>query len=284
MRHVVCGIHASEHTCAAAGVAATLAHRLGLPLELLHVCQPGSPPDVGLVRAVLDSLDGVFEPGEVVLRLESGDPETRLAQASLEAELLVVGASEEGVLRRALGHDVTSSLARDAAAPLVVVPADGAAERGELPGSAVVCGVRDRRDVVCVRAAAQVAQSLGGPLVLALVVEPPIPTALAVEAMPPTVPQARYGAADALLEECSDAAEAVLAVAPDKRVETGMPGPALVKLARERHAGLLAVGSSSRGPLAAALGGAAARHVLRHAGMPVMVCPHAEAPQGGPTS
>jgi nucleotide-binding universal stress UspA family protein len=281
-RPVVCGIHDGEHTLAAAGMAATLARRLGRRLELVHICEPGSPPDIGLVWAVLGNLQGVFEPGEVMLRLESGEPETRLAQASHETELLVVGVSGQGVLSRALGRDVTSSLARDATAPVVVVPADHATDLGELPGRAVVCGVRDRRDIVCVRAAARVAQGTGRPLVLAHVVQPAFPT-LHVQATPQPVVQERYPEVDALLEECSATAEAVLDAVPGKCVETGVPGPTLVTLARERRAGLLAVSSSSRGPLAAAVNGAAARHVLRHAGMPVMVCPHGDEALGGRT-
>jgi nucleotide-binding universal stress UspA family protein len=277
-RPVVCGIHDGEHTLAAAGMAAMLARCLARRLELVHVCEPGSPPDIGLVWPVLGSLEGVFEPGEVMLRLESGEPEMRLAQASHEAELLVVGVSGQGVVRRALGRDVTSSLARDAAAPVVAVSTDGATDLSGVKGRAVVCGVRDRRDLACVRAAARVARGIGQPLVLAHVVQPAFPSALAVQASTQPVARERYPEVDALLEECSATAEAVLDAVPGKRVETGVPGPTLVTLARERRAGLLAVSSSSRGPLAAAINGAAARHVLRHAEMPVMVCPHAEEP------
>ena len=53
----------------------------------------------------------------------------------------------------------------------------------------------------------------------------------------------------------------------------GSAAVAICKLAEERHADLIVMGSRGHGPLAAALLGSVATHVVRHAHCPVMVVP-----------
>ncbi len=63
-------------------------------------------------------------------------------------------------------------------------------------------------------------------------------------------------------------------IAPaEVRLVSGPPGPELERVADDESAALVAVGAPHRGTLAAALGGASSRHVIRHGGRPVLVCP-----------
>jgi nucleotide-binding universal stress UspA family protein len=275
-RPVVCGVRAGDRAPAVATVAGMLARRLGRPLELLHVSGQGSPPDVGLMSSVQASLGDVIDPFDVVVRFESGDPQKRLADAGDGAELLVVG-SAEGMIRRALGRDVTSGVIREPAVPVVVVPAEGAAVRF---GHGVVCGVRDRRDLPCVRAAARLAGGMGESLALVNVLKVPIPTSLAIEGAPPPVPPEVHTTAEAFLEECAATVRDEVRETPVVITEAGQPGPELARVARERSARVVAVGTSHRGALAATLTGAASRHLVANAPVPVMVCPHDDEPPG----
>jgi nucleotide-binding universal stress UspA family protein len=92
------------------------------------------------------------------------------------------------------------------------------------------------------------------------------------------VPDADLTAADQILEECAAAVREEGAGPPATLTEAGEPGPELARVARERAARVVAVGASHRGPLAAMLTGAASRHLVRHAPVPVMVCPHGDEP------
>ena len=55
----------------------------------------------------------------------------------------------------------------------------------------------------------------------------------------------------------------------------GAPGPQLDRFAAAEQAAMVAVGASQRGPLAAALAGAPARHLMRHGQRPVLIHPRA---------
>jgi nucleotide-binding universal stress UspA family protein len=82
---------------------------------------------------------------------------------------------------------------------------------------------------------------------------------------------------------CRDATARVLEDAKARAAEAGVQaethlvaGSAAVeicKLAEKRHADLIVMGSRGHGPLAAALLGSVAAHVVRHAHCPVMVVP-----------
>jgi nucleotide-binding universal stress UspA family protein len=273
---VICGISDVERAPAAAGVAGLLARRLSRRLELLHVFEPGARPYVDLVRSAQAALSDVLDPGRVTVRLESGDPHERLAAAGEGAELLVVGAPA-GAIRHALGHGVATPLIQEPTVPVVVVPAN---DLGARPGRGVVCGVRDRRDLPCAKAAARLARDLGEPLELVHVVQPPISTAMAIEGIPPAVADEEQTRVEAMLEQIAAEVEAELEQPAATRTETGQPGYELGRVARERAARMVAVGSPDRGPLAAALTGAASRQLVRHAQVPVMVCPTAAGRRG----
>ena len=87
---------------------------------------------------------------DALLRVEVGHPEARLIEASRRASLLVIATRGGGAVRLALSGSVTSTVTRFAAALVLVVTRralkDGAARLG---AGAMVCAIRDERDLAC---------------------------------------------------------------------------------------------------------------------------------------
>jgi len=199
-----------------------------------------------------------------VLRLELGDPEWRLVEASRRATLLVVATRGRGIVRRVLFGSVTGSVIRYAAAPVLVVPRRAVKGNSVRLGSgAVVCAVRDRRDLAAAATAACWARELGRGLLLAHVVPPrripatavglPHPALLETEAV-------RVAAAQRVLD---DVASIVAPIAPrvcDTRVLNGAVDRKLARLAARQDAVFTVVGRRSA-------------RLLRQSSCAVMVCP-----------
>jgi nucleotide-binding universal stress UspA family protein len=273
---IICGIDRSTHARAAARFAGALARRLGLSLQLIHVVDADRPstsrPGLEVLRSVVRE---DVDLADVAIRLDSGGAAERLAAAAQGAEMLVVGTRGEGAIRQTLLGSVSGALTRAPSRPVIVLP-PRAVERDEpfLGGRCVVCGVRDRRDIATAHEAATIAQRLGLALTLAHV----LPASPPAAAGPPS--DARLlGAAEVaeLAEEMlNDVARSISANVPGDQeicVLEGATGPELEFLADSRHAAIVAVGSSERSPLDAALTGAASRHLMRRATRPVMICP-----------
>jgi nucleotide-binding universal stress UspA family protein len=273
---VICGIDRSTHARAAARFAGALARRLGLQLQLIHVVEADRPSasrtGMELLRSVVrDDLD--LE--DVAIRLDSGAPAERLAAAAHRAEMLVVGARGEGAIRQTLLGSVSGALTRAPSRPVIVVP-PRAVQRSEglLGGRCVVCGVRARRDVGTAREAAKIAQRLGLTQTFAHV----LPASPPKGVRPPPDALLIGAAEDAEIakEMLDDVARSVSVNVPGDQeicVLKGATGFELERLADARHAAIVAVGSSDRSALDAALTGAASRHLMRRARRPVMICP-----------
>jgi nucleotide-binding universal stress UspA family protein len=273
---VICGIDRSTHARAAARFAGALARRLGLQLQLIHVVEADRPSasrtGMELLRSVVrDGLD--LE--DVAIRLDSGAPAERLAAAAHRAEMLVVGARGEGAIRQTLLGSVSGALTRAPSRPVIVVP-PRAVQRSEglLGGRCVVCGVRARRDVGTAREAAKIAQRLGLTQTFAHV----LPASPPKDVGPPADALLIGAAEDAEIakEMLDDVARSVSVNVPGDQeicVLKGATGFELERLADARHAAIVAVGSSDRSALDAALTGAASRHLMRRARRPVMICP-----------
>ena len=95
-----------------------------------------------------------------------------------------------------------------------------------------------------------------------------------------------YATRDAMGEVLDEAkAEAAeQGVQVETHLVAGDPAVEICRLAEARHADLIIMGSRGHGPLAAALLGSVAAHVLQHAHCPVMVVPdpkHAAAGRAG---
>lgn len=84
-----------------------------------------------------------------------------------------------------------------------------------------------------------------------------------------------YATRDAMADILAEAKARVAAqgVTAETHLVAGDPAAEICRLAEERHADLIVMGSRGHGPLAAALLGSVAAHVVQHAHCPVMVVP-----------
>jgi len=278
---IVCGIDGSPGAFAAAALASDVARQVELPFEALHASRP-RPEALLLTRArVLQ--DGLAQKlgSDAVLRVEIGDPDVRLIEASRQARLLVIATRGRGAVRRALSGSVTSTVARLAATAVLVVPRraleDGVARLG---AGAVICAVRDARDLACAATAACWARELGRPLLLTHVVPPRRVPATAVGMPPPAVlapASERLADGRRMLDEIACAIAPIAPRICGTRVLAGAVGPRLARLTTAQEAAFVAVGPPRSVSLASAFTRSPATHLLRRSRCPVMVCPSPEA-------
>ena len=197
-----------------------------------------------------------------------GDGRTVPVLLSLAAEhharLVVTGTRAGSPLDRILIGSVSSTLANRAGCPVLVV-GDDATVAASGPVVAGYDGSDDSRRAA--RHGAALAARLGRQLVLVHVAER----------------DADRVRADRELAEVLHDAISVLDPAPQQRLEatiataSGEPADELARLARERDAALLVIGTRGRGALKSALLGSVSAGVVRHAGPPVvLVGPAAE--------
>ena len=87
-----------------------------------------------------------------------------------------------------------------------------------------------------------------------------------------------YATRDAMQEILDEAKAhaAELGLAAEAHLVAGDPAVAICKVAEERRAEMIVMGSRGHGPLAAALLGSVTAHVVQHAHCPVMVVPDPE--------
>jgi nucleotide-binding universal stress UspA family protein len=275
---VVCGVDGSRHAWAAAHLASDLARRLGLGLELVHVSGAGEASDLSRARSLRDDLCRGLGRGDLPLRLETGRVGERLLAVAGGAAMLVVGTRGNGALRRALLGSVSVAVTRRPPVPVVVVPpgAVNAYGRPQAQGG-IVCAVRDDADVAVAHAAAHLATRLHETLTLVHVVAPAqVPISAAGGAPPAMLPPRTADQVAAARQVVEDIARRVQFNADGRarvRVLEGPVGPQLTRIADLTDAALVAVGSSERGALTAALAGSASRYVMRRGAQPVIVCP-----------
>jgi len=317
---LVCGVDDPRTDRAAFLVAAELAKRSGGRLVLLHTrpsplidAQPQvayaarqqPQPTRDLLAAARELADlaaaaDVAQASEV--RVGFGDPEKQLLALAREeqASLLVVGAGRE------LGRSRALRVISGAPCPVVVVPAadtssarsgwgrqrmaavsvpsDGGAVSSTDGGdvtSSILCGVDDSHDArLALRHAARLAEALDVRLVVAHVVQPPLPsprigpTASQLTAIPH---EALLASGEAIVEKLLDE-EGLGHV--ERRVTLGFPADRLADLADDEAAELVVVGSRGRGAIKAALLGSVSNALIGVARCPIFVIP----PQAEPPS
>jgi nucleotide-binding universal stress UspA family protein len=158
--------------------------------------------------------------------------------------------------------------------PVLILTRSAEARVG-LPGRTVVCGVRDEFDAPAAATAAAVGSALGLSLVLVHVLglgREILATSIAASASLSATPEDVVWA-DEMLARVLDAAGLHDVDVADRRVECGIPGPALVALGRAQDAGLIVVSASDRPwPLRAAVPSVTG-HLVRRSDRPVLVCP-----------
>ncbi|MEU5998809.1 universal stress protein [Streptomyces sp. NPDC047197] len=276
---ITAGVDGSSESLDAAGWAAREALRRGLPLHVVHACDPpadGSRPpeidvpfqraDAALDRAVLQLSRA--HPGLGILDEQvTGPPVQALLAAARSSALLVLGSRGFGALTGVLVGSVALAVAARAACPVVLVRAGDHPEdehRGSGgPHRPVVLGLDlDRPDDELLEYAFDAAASRRSALqVVHIWTAPLIPSADAVDPV----------------EEKSRLLASVLAPWRHKlpgtqlteRLVHGLPGHHLVKAAA--RAELLVVGR--RIPAGPRLG-RTAHAAIHHARCPVVVVPH----------
>ena len=177
---ILCGIDDWAGDRGAAAVASRLARDLHSHALLLHVSEGARtflhglrPPRVGRDRKLRRQLRTVAEeqcfPEGTDLRVETGDPATRLIAAAEaeDAELIVV--ATRGLRRggAALIGRVASAMLTGAPCPVVAVPQTAIAPLDSASMRDVVCGTEadgSERDLAVLRLAADLATRLGGEL------------------------------------------------------------------------------------------------------------------------
>jgi nucleotide-binding universal stress UspA family protein len=280
---IVCGINWSRRSWGALRLADALATRCDLRLKVLHVAPPATESvqrDRG--ERLHDGIRNILDRADVPVTIGTGAPVERLVDASRRAAVLVIGSAGTGSLRQALRGNVSASLTRRSACPVIVAPSRPDREsRTALAGTTILCAVRDERDLACAATAACWARDLGMSLTLARVIEPPpMQPGVAIAAPPPVVPLTPRERAAAAADSLMRLATEISAVAPDDvrtRVAFGAAGRQLRKLAESEGASMIVVGSRRHGALREALSRSPTARLLRRGPHPVMVCPRADA-------
>lgn len=176
-RCIVCGLNDTTGSRHAAAIASRLARDLNSRAVLVHVregenrLQRFSPFALGRSRRMHKELKRTagehgFPPG-TDLRVEAGHVASTLVAIAEgeDAELLVVGAGGQTNVSPTLLGSVASTLMREAACPVVVVPAATVAPLDAQGMRSVVCGIADdEADTPTVRLAADLAARLDGQL------------------------------------------------------------------------------------------------------------------------
>lgn len=153
------GVDGGEEAAHALETGIALAERLHAKLTLVGVLTP-TPVGYGTVagsalgdlarsqrehfaQVLEDAADSVPASLSVEVRRLQGAPAQRLAEASADFDLMVVGSRGYGPLRRVMLGSVSSSLMEAAACPLLITPKGASLEPPERDGAAsgVRCGV-----------------------------------------------------------------------------------------------------------------------------------------------
>ena len=147
-----------------------------------------------------------------------------------------------------------------------------------MTNSSIVCGVDGSCDArVALRFAARLSSQLGVRLVIAHVVQPPLPLA----GLGPTARQLTEIPVDALLTGGEALVERILEEerlgTAERRIVLGFPADRLADIADDEAADLIIVGSRGRGAFKAAFLGSVSTDLIGVARCPILVVPPAAA-------
>ena len=276
---VVCGVDGSRHSLVAAQVAGALAEASGQGLECVYATGSADPAyacaHAKQVRGRLIDALGRDTP----LRVVPGPRAEQLLLTARGASMLVLGRGTRGSLSQLIRPSLASTVVRDAAIPVLLVP-DRRQDLRLGSDRTLVCAVRDGHDFACAASSTWLARELGLSLTLVHVVSPQrMPVALAGGAPPPALPVSaadRVAEADALLDEIACDVAAVAPTVCRTLVVQGEVNSTLQCVAEAEGAALLSMGPAHRRRFRSPLGHRRARRFLRRARLPVAVFPSAE--------
>jgi nucleotide-binding universal stress UspA family protein len=264
----------SEAARRALELAADLAGGSG-DIGIVHVvpsrAEPGVDHEAQQEEALAEAHRWIGERGRTATTLRRrGDPARELIDGAreIEADFLVVGSRGRGPLSSAVLGSVSSAVAAAAGSPVLVVP-----PHGRLRGRCVIAAV-DGSDASgeTARVAAELSGRLQVPLLLAHAFVARFAPGVSV------VPHAQ----EELVQTSREQAERLLAEAADEqglapdatRLVTGASETAaILSLAEEEEAWMIAVGSRGRGSVKSAVLGSFSAALAAHASCPVLVVP-----------
>jgi nucleotide-binding universal stress UspA family protein len=294
---ILCPVDLSPFSRRALAYSVSLGRWYGVPVTALHVRPravrpafwgedaPG-PVLESLLEgpAAADAVQGMVREvaggAAVMVSFREGTVAAEIIKEAGEtgADLIVIGSHGAGGFERLMLGSVTEKVLRKAPCPVLTVPGRGAGEMHEphVTFKTIVCGVdfsgASRR---ALDYALSLAQEAAGRLVLAHVIEN------ADVAYLPSV-ALRFDAAEYVKALEADALERLAALIPDSArvwcapelaIGCGKAYAELLRIARERGAELLVLGTQGRGALDAMLFGSTAAHAVRDAACPVLtVC------------
>jgi nucleotide-binding universal stress UspA family protein len=276
---ILCGVDGSPPSRTAAQVASALADASGHVVQFVFAT--GSAEFGYAFHSAKQVRERVIHAlgQEVPLRVLPGSPAEQLARAARGASMLVLGVRRRGALSRAIRPSVSTTVARAAAVPVIVVP-EGVEELAPRTRPVLVCAVRDERDLACAASSAWLARELDLELTLVHAVTPPrLPVAPAGGAPPPVLPPSaadRAANAAALLDDIACAIARCAPAVCRTRVVHGDVGGAVERVADDENAFLVALGPSRHRALGRPLGRRCARRLLRRGRRAVAVFPAAE--------
>jgi nucleotide-binding universal stress UspA family protein len=266
---VVCAVPATDRDDVLVGVAAALATRTGMALELFHVHEPVEavaapgivahaplvpppPRDVAESRARLRSLAG--DAGHPSARCDVTDgPAARLLEAVSrrpDVAWLVIGDHGGGPLRAALEANLARILLTSAHCPLLVVPRHGDARAIE-DAHAILCAVADDGAApAAVAAAATLAGDFDVPLTIVHAMDAPYPGRVRRQAK----------RVAPLLDRCVSLVPA--SIEAEGMSVAGPPAESVLEVANERDARIVVAGGPHHGLLRSALGGSLVHELL----------------------
>jgi nucleotide-binding universal stress UspA family protein len=295
---VVVGVDGSEHSLAAADLAADEAARRGLRLELVHGFVPPAPSPAATMAPDLPPIGAAPELTEemlreraalrgqaerllhevaarvradhpelpVVTRLWDGYPAGVLAEASRHAALMVVGHRGAGGFAGLLTGSVGVQLAEHSACPVIIVRGEQAADAPVVVGVDGSEGSRRAAEF-----AAEAAEWYQTSLIVlyAWVGDAGWPPAMAQSGRPPpAVP-------DAVTQVVTELTDKHPQIGVHPEVRQHLPAhEALV--AASKHARLVVVGSRGLGGFLGLLLGSVSQALVHHAHCPVAVYPRVE--------
>ncbi len=281
IRRILCPVDFSEFSRAAVAQATVLARASGAEITALFVFPFVPPPvldaagvptpaepDMGVLSAVAADLSEFLRPIRkaglrVRLRLKTGDPARQILDHArlAQADLVVMGTHGRSGFERLVLGSVTDRVLRKAACPVLTVsrPAKGSEE--PRPVARILCAIDlSESSTTTLAYALSLARSTGAALTLVHVLEGIV-----------------LGSSRELLEAEARQRlrEAVTADGPPpcpvaETVVAGKPYREILRLAAEREADLIVIGSHGRDAEDCAFFGATADHVVRQAPVPVL--------------
>jgi nucleotide-binding universal stress UspA family protein len=216
-----------------------------------------------------DRLTLIFRDGLVV-------PEILAAARELAADMIVMGTHGTGGFERFLMGSVTEKVLRKAGCPVLTVPAGVEPTATGADFGTILCGIdRSPASYSALARALSLSQYAQGRLILTQVLEVPAPEHETVLGNRIDLSDYRRAVEAETVEHLSalvpEGARAWCA--PEIVVRFGKPHVEIVRLAQERGAKLIAIGTHGRGRLDGLLFGSTANQVVREATCPVLTVP-----------